>query len=106
MGTIKSKLKRNKASKSKTTKNNDWVKNRGETGERVTVEVVCDNRDRTEKWYVAVKLKKFTGLNLMRKKIDSNHCNAVILSFVGRRHEICQLYQVLNHESRAYIFDV
>ena len=42
----------------------------------------------------------------MRKKIDSNHCNAVILSYVGRRHEICQLYQVLNHDARTYIFDV
>ena len=51
-------------------------------------------------------MKQFKTLNPMRKRFDSLHCNAIILSFVGRRHEICQLYQVLNHESRAYIFDV
>ena len=89
MGLYESKLESNKYGKSQSTEINGWIKNRGESGEKVNVEVVCDSRTWNEKWYVAVQLKQFKTPNPMQKIFDSLHCNAIVLSFLGKRHEIC-----------------
>ena len=57
-----------------------------------------------EKWRVKTELKSnMKHGHPFQKQFPSFNVTAIILSFVDRRTHICQMLQVLNHQSRMYI---
>ena len=75
-----------------------------ESDDYVKMEVTIHGIKKIEEWELMVKLRESkVRINPFRKTIHSFNIIAIILSFTGRRSDVCNLLQLLNHESRAYI---
>ena len=63
------------------------------------------NRDeeRPEEFQVIVPIRdEYRHDPAFEDALDSNLVSALVLSFVGRKAEVCQLMQVLSHTGRAF----
>jgi len=75
--------------------------------QEVPLEVeVNQKRARKEKWRVANPIKDNLRHNPpFTATLGGLHATAVMTSFYGHRHEVCHLFQRLNHTTRAYVIE-